>query len=311
MTPSARRCLLALSLATGSLAQPSTITVATYNIRSGAGTWNPRVGPWELPHVPWRRTEHLDRIHRTLEEAEVDLVGLQEVQGKNLRSGLIDQPRYLGGALGFEHRTAALSRRLGGIVDRTSIAALSRWEILEHESVRLDGPGQDSTERAAQFVRLDHPAFPDGLWLGNTHMQGGFANPVQMRRIRNWLAEHPGPVILLGDFNVSPEAAGVRDLLAWEDGPHRFRDAVAEGGAGGTPTTSEGTRQIDHVLYSGPFRVRSARVHTEAGGESDHFPVIVEFEVLRGGPGDGPFLPGDGPFLPGGLADLFGLGAVR
>jgi endonuclease/exonuclease/phosphatase family metal-dependent hydrolase len=303
MTLSYLRPLLVLALATGAASAPLTLTVATYNIRSGAGTWNPVVGPWKLPHVPWRRTEHLDRIAGTLREAGVDLVGLQEVQGWNLRSGLIDQPRYLGRKLGLRHRSTTMSTTLGGVLNRTGIAALSRWEVLEHRHERIDSPGQNSTERAVQLLRVAHPRFATGLWLANTHMQGGSANPDQMRRIRGLLAEVRGPVILLGDFNVTPEAAGVRDLLAWDDGPHRFRDAMAEGGAGGTPTTPKGTRQIDHVLFSGPLRVRSAQVRTEAGGESDHYPVIVEFEVLLGG-------PGGAPSVPGGLADVFGLGAV-
>lgn len=277
-----RSLLLALLLPAVTPAASSRLVVATYNLRSGAGTWNASIGPLRLPHVPWNRTKHLDRIADTLGEVEADLVGLQEVQGKNLRSGLVDQPRHLGGKLAMEHRRAGMGTTLAGAVDRTSIAVLSRWEILEHRELRLDTPEQESTERAVQLVRVAHPAFPQGLWLGNTHMQGGRANADQMARIRDLLAEIQGPVVLVGDFNVTPESEGVRMLLDWRDGPHRFRDAVADGGAGGIPTTPKGDRQIDHVLVSGPFRVRSAVVRTEAAGESDHYPVIVELEVLPG-----------------------------
>ena len=286
------------------VAGPLRITVASYNIRSGAGPWNLTVGPWRFPHVPFHRTKHLDRIADTLGEARVDLVGLQEVQGKNLRSGLVDQPAYLGGKLDLEHRSSTMSEALGGALDRTGIAALSRWEVLEHRTLRLDTPEQDSTERAVQFLRVAHPAFPRGLWLGNTHMQGGSANPAQMQRIRGLLAELEGPVILVGDFNVTPDSEGVRELLADTDGPHRFRDALAEAGIGDTPTTPEGSRQIDHVLYSGPFRVHRAAVHTEAEGESDHYPVIVELDVV-------PQLAPAALAVTRGLANVFGLSVLR
>lgn len=297
-----RTTLLALALATPALAAPTQLVVASYNIRSGAGTWNLKIGPWKLPHVPWNRTKHLDRIADTLREAGADMVGLQEVQGKNLRSGLIDQPKYLGRELEMEHERLGMSTTLGGAIDRTGIAVLSRYPILETREKRLDSPDQDSSERAVQLVRVAHPAFPGGLWLGNTHMQGGAANPMQMARIRDLLAEVDGPVILTGDFNVGPDSEGVQAMLDWQDGPHRFRDAVAEAGVGNVPSTPNGSRRIDHVLVSGPFRARAAEVRTEAAGESDHYPVIVTLEVV---PEDRPVVPVAGP------SDLFGLGAVE
>lgn len=255
------------------------LVVASYNIRSGAGTWNATVGPFTLPHVPWNRHKHLDRIAEFLEEEGVDLVGLQETQSKNLRSMLVDQPAYLGEKLGLHHRTLDVQKALGGAVDRTGIAVLTRWEVLEHREIRLDTADQGSQDRMAQLVRLAHPAFPDGLWLVNTHMQGGDANPPQMKRLMAAIDEISGAVIVTGDFNVAPGAPGVKAILGRTGWSHRFRDAVREGGGDDQTSTPNGTRRIDHVLISGDLRAVTARVARDTEGDSDHYPVLVELAL--------------------------------
>ena len=88
------------------------------------------------------------------------------------------------------------------------------------------------------------------------------------------------PVVVAGDFNVTPFSPHFRDLLARAG----LRDAAAGQGWSGTwPSWFWPARiPIDHILVGGPLGVASFRRGPFIG--ADHFPVIADLR-LRPGPG--------------------------
>jgi endonuclease/exonuclease/phosphatase (EEP) superfamily protein YafD len=95
----------------------------------------------------------------------------------------------------------------------------------------------------------------------------------QMQAVGDFLADLRGPVLLLGDLNVTPWSPLFADLLA-ESG---LRDARK--GFGVLPTYPALFpplwMPLDHCLTSADVAVRGFRVGPRAG--SDHLPVVVDF----------------------------------
>ena len=124
-----------------------------------------------------------------------------------------------------------------------------------------------------QFVfmntHLDH--------VGTTAMQKG----AELIAARAAAIAPDLPVILTGDFNVTPESApckavkdggftDARDLAARTDRSHTYH---------GFTSGTEGYSTIDYVFVKGAVKVRSLRVNKkklDAHFPSDHFPVIAE-----------------------------------
>ncbi|HET6857858.1 MAG TPA: endonuclease/exonuclease/phosphatase family protein [Streptomyces sp.] len=103
----------------------------------------------------------------------------------------------------------------------------------------------------------------------------------ELAALRDYAAGVRGqPAIVAGDFNASQDHAAFRAILD----AGRLRDGATAGGAFRTPSwpaaaTRVGT-QIDHVLTSDDFSIRSARFLTLSN--TDHRSLLVELE-LHGG----------------------------
>ncbi|WP_367823551.1 endonuclease/exonuclease/phosphatase family protein [Streptomyces sp. LMG1-1-1.1] len=100
----------------------------------------------------------------------------------------------------------------------------------------------------------------------------------ELGRIADTAARQTGPTVVAGDFNASQDHAAFRAVL--DTG--RLRDAARTAGAGRTPTWPlKGPLppivQIDHVLVSDAFHVRSVRFADVAG--SDHRAVIATLDL--------------------------------
>ena len=124
------------------------------------------------------------------------------------------------------------------------------------------------------------------FYLLDTHLpyrdEDGPARVRSAQAILHWLSTLPAdiPVILVGDFNDTPDSETYRTLVAglqdawWEapvrDGPegtfHGFKDVPG--------------KRIDWILHRGlrPVRASTLTVHDDGRYPSDHFPVLVEFD---------------------------------
>ena len=153
-------------------------------------------------------------IARVLHGLNPDVVLLQEVDRRALRSGLSDQAMLLRRGSGLQHAFYAASVRRG--LRRYGLLVLSRFPLVEETIVPLPHTGHEEP-RIAQLVRVDIPTAP--LLLANVHLSTDQASgAVQLARLLEVLPEGMLPVVIGGDFNGQPVPAGftaVPDGYTW------------------------------------------------------------------------------------------------
>lgn len=239
---------------------PPRLRLLSYNIQSGltTRTYSQYVTrSWKhLVPVP-SRMSNLDAIARIL--ADYDFVGLQEVDAGSLRSGFVNQIKYLADQAGFAHVFDQSNRKIG-MISQHGNAALSRVRpdaITEHKLPGLPG-------RGVLEVRLG--SGPDALHVLILHM--ALSRRGRLRQI-GFLAEQVSDyrhVILMGDLNCdsdSPEMAVLVDVA-------RLREPAP--GLCTFPSWRP-SRQLDHILVSSSIEVEQVRVLDCAF--SDHLPIAM------------------------------------
>ncbi len=216
-----------------------------------------------LPHA--ERVRVLDDIAGLV--AHYDVAGLQEVDAGSLRSGFINQTKYLADRAGFPVWHHQLNRRVGKIA-RASNGLLSRLPVAAVDEHRLPGtfPG-----RGALWVRF---AAEDRDWvLVVAHLAlGRRARESQLAEIAERLADWP-LAIVMGDFNASLEAAEIQ----------RFMGRTTLSPPDDSPLTFPSwrpQRALDHIFVTPGLKVeRYGVVDTTL---SDHRPVAMTLRVPMG-----------------------------
>lgn len=235
---------------------------------------------------------HPDRLAECVRQLDPDILALQEVDLEQQRSGRADLTAVAAEAMGAaSHRfVAAISGTPGATwmaatgaeqpgTAAYGIALLSRFPATSWQVVRLPRipmrfpmylPGPDKVmivneePRAAVIAQLDTPLGP--ISVANTHLSfvPGW-NRRQLRRLVKDLRGLPGPHILAGDLNLTPEAAsrnsGLRSLASAPTFP---ADAP--------------TRQLDHILTDDPALCARNCIAPSAA-LSDHRPLAVDIEL--------------------------------
>ena len=241
-------------------AAPQRLRLLSYNIQSGLTTRKYSqylTRSWKhLVPVP-SRMSNLDGIARIL--ADYDLVGLQEVDAGSLRSGFVNQVKYLADQAGFAHVFDQSNRKIG-MISQHGNAVLSRVQpdaIAEHKLPGLPGRG---------VLDVRFGSGPDALHVLILHMALGRRG--RLRQI-GFLAERVADyrhVILMGDFNCdsdSPEMAVLVETARLREpasGLHTF-------------PSWQPSRQLDHILVSSSIGVEQVEVLDYAF--SDHLPIAM------------------------------------
>jgi len=242
------------------------LRVMTYNIRSGNGD--------------------LARVAETIRGFAPDVVGLQEVDVHWAdRSAFADQARALGGMLNMEVRFAPIytlpGTDSGKPARQFGVALLSKYPIVKWKNdtlTRLSTQAQNPVPGPAPGLleaTIDISGTPVRVF--NTHLDYRSDPTVRKQQVLEMLAhigDKPGPTLVFGDMNATPEATELQPLV------QRLRDAWQGVAASGfTYPAEKPTKRIDYVLTSNHFRVRAASVAiTEA---SDHLPVLVDLLLDR------------------------------
>ena len=241
-------------------AAPQRLRLLSYNIQSGLSTRKYSqylTRSWKhLVPVP-SRMSNLDGIARIL--ADYDLVGLQEVDAGSLRSGFVNQVKYLADQAGFAHVFDQSNRKIG-MISQHGNAVLSRVQpdaIAEHKLPGLPGRG---------VLDVRFGSGPDALHVLILHMALGRRG--RLRQI-GFLAERVADyrhVILMGDLNCdsdSPEMAVLVETARLREpasGLHTF-------------PSWQPSRQLDHILVSSSIGVEQVEVLDYAF--SDHLPIAM------------------------------------
>ena len=257
--------------------------LATFNILHGRSLVDDRVD--------------LDRVAGAVADLDADVLALQEVDRDQPRSHLADLTAVAADAMGaVAHRFVAAVAGTPGATWMAAtgeeqpgtaaygVALLSRhpvssWQVVRLPTVPFRFPLWLRDPRKVIVVReeprtavvavVETPHGP--LTVVNTHLSfvPGW-NRLQLRRLRRDLTAFPGPLVLVGDLNMTPPApaavTGYRTLAAEPTFPVHTPD-----------------RQLDHVLLRGEFgAVRAAE--SRAMPLSDHRALLVDLDPVDEGP---------------------------
>ncbi|MBN2497395.1 MAG: endonuclease/exonuclease/phosphatase family protein [Deltaproteobacteria bacterium] len=247
------------------------LRVMTYNIRFGG-------------ELGWQ----LDDIASVIRAQQVDIVGLQEVDHLQVRSGMHREAEELAEATGLVHQYYGCALHCGDTLPgRYGLAILSRHELVEREKVFLPntpdgdwmmegGPeprvllcGRVAVEQLPVRFCVTH--------LSNGADQGAAATRQhQAEYILEQLADElpEGRVVLVGDLNESPSWAAVSRLRGV------LEDSLDEvGDPGLTIPADTPSVRFDYILHGAGSATLAASVPSTTA--SDHRPVVAELELAR------------------------------
>lgn len=216
-----------------------------------------------MPHA--KRVENLDSIAQLV--APFDMVALQEVDSGSLRSGYINQSRYLANHASMPFWCHQSNRKVGTVAYAGN-GFLSRYEPDSVEEHRLPGiiPG-----RGTLLVRFGDGY--DGLDVAVVHLAlGKRARALQLRFLAREL-DSSRNLVVIGDFNTqahTPHVVELCEILALK--------APTSGLA--TYPSWQPQRAIDHILVSETLHAGTAEVLDVTF--SDHCPVALEIDLPKG-----------------------------
>jgi endonuclease/exonuclease/phosphatase family metal-dependent hydrolase len=208
-----------------------------------------------LPHS--QRTENLDSIAGLVQD--YDIVALQEADAGSLRSGFINQSRYIASHSGMPYWFHQANRKLGTMTF-TSNGFLARYAPHAVEEHRLPGaiPG-----RGALLLRYGADS---DLVIAVVHLAlGRRARKQQLDYLARQL-EGEQRLIVMGDFNSEASSAGVVDFCS------RLGLNAPTDGLASYPSWQP-QRAIDHILVSQGLVTEEACVVDVP--MSDHCPVAL------------------------------------
>ena len=252
--------------------------IATFNILNGRSLDDGQV--------------HVERLAEAVKSLDADVLGLQEVDRDQPRSGNADLTAVAAEAMGAvdSQFVAALSGTPGGTWMAATgdeqpgsasygIGLVSRYPVVSWRVVRLPAlrakvPMWFKGRRAPIWVsdepRVAVAAVIDGpagqFTVACTHLSFMPAwNALQLRRLVRSLQGTREPLVLIGDLNMEARQAaavsGLRSIAAADtfpaDGPRR---------------------QLDHVLVRGPLRATGPATAPRQP-LSDHRPLVVDVDA--------------------------------
>lgn len=259
-------------------AQP--LRVMSYNIRfdnpeDGANTWSNR------------RDFLVEQVHKT----NPDILGIQE--------SLPAQVTYLVGKLtGYGH--AGIGRDENGSGESTTILfRRERFEITESHTFWLSDTPQHLSKgwdaairRICTYAKLIDRKTGQEMLVLNTHFDhvGVEARKKSAELILLKIAElntQNHPVILLGDFNATPDSEPIK-LLKGKMTEARVVAANVKrpqlGSFNAFDSSKPADRLIDHIFISSDLKVSNYEMLVESREgryPSDHFPVVAELQLAE------------------------------
>jgi len=244
------------------------LKLLSYNIQAGTSTGRYReyvTRSWRQVLPNNQRVANLDAIAELVRD--YDIVALQEVDCGSLRSGFLNQAKYLATHARFPHWNHQGNRKVG-IVAHAGNGLLSRIPPSEVEEHRLPGaiPG-----RGAMVARFGDDQ--RALWLVVLHLAlGRRARIQQLDYVASLVRAYPH-VVVMGDFNSGPGSREVRRFCDRAGLVHPGEPILT------FPSWSP-QRAIDHILVSPNMRVSELKALPVVF--SDHQPLSMTVDLDEG-----------------------------
>lgn len=244
---------------------PRQLRLLSYNIQAGTSTAKYReyfTRSWRQILPNNQRVANLDRIAALV--ADYDIVGLQEVDCGSLRSGFLNQAKYLANHAGFPWWTHQANRKVG-VIAHAGNGLLSKIEPAAVQEHRLPGaiPGRGA-------LVLQFGAGGKALWLVVLHLAlGRRARIQQLRYVAHLIDRHPN-VLVMGDLNTGPDSREIREFCARAGLVLPDRRLL-------TFPSWRPQRAIDHILVSPDMDI--AEFTALPATISDHLPLAMTLNL--------------------------------
>lgn len=228
------------------------LRIASFNVRHG------RVGA-HWPFLPWRLRQGISLL-------DPDILGLQELDRRVIRTWFVDQPALSAKAANATAHVFGPARSFGP-GGRYGNALAVRGSLLAHRVEKL--PHVAGTEPRVAIVAT--VATRAGrVTVANTHLQNNTSQAFeQLAALLELMRDETPPKLILGDLNLhTHEVAPMFAAAGWD----------LAGGANSSPARVPYQR-IDHIAAVG-FTIE--RVDVPAAPVSDHRPVIATMRVVQG-----------------------------
>lgn len=246
---------------------PRQLRLLTFNIQSGTPANSYReylTSSWRQVLPSAVKNENLEAIAGLV--MDYDMVGLQEVDSGSLRSGFINQSRYIATHAAMPYWFHQSNRKVGTMA-YSGNGFLARYEPDNIEEHRLPGaiPG-----RGALLLNFGGN---EGLTIAVVHLAlGKMARGRQLKYLSDQL-EGQKHVVVMGDFNADVDSLKLKEFCETLELAAPTRDLLS------FPSWKP-QRALDHVLVSATLATRASEAIDV--GYSDHLPVGVEIDLPEG-----------------------------
>ncbi|HEX2381463.1 MAG TPA: endonuclease/exonuclease/phosphatase family protein [Acidimicrobiales bacterium] len=221
-----------------------------------------RVATWNVRHGRPRRGFASNRL--LAEEVvgfDVDLLGIQEVDRRVLRSWFVDQPRLVAVADDSDAFEFAPARRFVMLTGEDGIALCVRGEMQRTRVLEL--PREKAAQRRVAIIS-DVTVGDEHTTVVTTHLHNDAVVAArQLDALLEAVDDEPSPRLLLGDLNLRPD--DITATLA------AARFALVE--AGFTAPAWAPVQRVDHIAVDGLVAGDAAVPEVAV---SDHRPIVVE-----------------------------------
>ena len=209
---------------------------------------------------PYKR-RNLDRISELVRH--FDLVALQEVDGGSLRTGFVNQIKYLAERSGMPYWYQQRNRNLGPLAQHSNgMLCRNRPHFISDHTLPGRIPGRGAIEMHLGNRNNPLVILMMHLALGKRDQHN------QLAYIRDLVQSHQN-LVLMGDLNMSAERL-IEDSPLKHTNLHLLADTK-------TYPSWKPHVGLDHILVSGPVQVhRSGVVDHQV---SDHLPVAMDIEI--------------------------------
>lgn len=251
-----RFLILAILCVLTSVSQGQILKILTYNIHHG----NPPARKGEID---------LEAIAKVINEAGVDVVGLQEIDINVSRSGMVNQAKRLAELTGMDFY---FSKGINLEKGYYGTLVLTKHRIIGKR--RYDLPNPDPSEaRSLAIVDIE---LPDGktFSIANTHLDLKEVNKMAQAVFINELGDlYSRPLILVGDLNALPDSEPIKIL------EKVFVRNTASNIA--TYPNIHPREEIDYIMVdkNTNFEWMVYKVLVDANKASDHLPVYAEIKL--------------------------------